>query len=223
MKIVLDSSTVISLADNCLLWVLKDLKEKLNIEFIVPPGVVYESVDYPSTNVKFSLNALRIKTAISEGIFSVFNETDAFKKYVNQINHLSNSIYYIQGKPIKIVHRGEIEALAVLALTNADILAIDERTTRQLIESPTLIKEHMENIHRTDVEMNEKKLNQLYRVLENVYIIRSVELLAMAYERNFLKMDNLESKAILKAALYAVKFGGCAVSFDEIEEYLVNA
>ena len=61
------------------------------------------------------------------------------------------------------------------------------------------------------------KLKEMFSDLE---IARSVDLVALAFERKLLGKELPQSKQALEAALYAVKYAGCAVSGNEIEHFL---
>ena len=69
--------------------------------------------------------------------------------------------------------------------------------------------------------MIKERHDKFKEVIGNPTVIRSVDLLAFAYEKNLLK-GIITNKEYLKSALYSLKFNGCAVSFEEIDEYLNN-
>ena len=95
---------------------------------------------------------------------------------------------------------------------------MDERTTRTIMEAPMETKKHLEQEFRIKLNVNTKLLNEFQSLTQNVRVIRSSEIVALAYEaKYFKKFKDLEQKAY-ESALYAIKFNGCAVGFDEIKE-----
>jgi hypothetical protein len=72
------------------------------------------------------------------------------------------------------------------------------------------------------INFDERNLARLQDMTRSLNMLRSTELLVMAYERGYFKeFKDLERQA-LSAALYNLKFTGCAVGFDEIEEFLAS-
>jgi hypothetical protein len=51
-------------------------------------------------------------------------------------------------------------------------------------------------------------------------ILRSVELISLAYDRNCFDGELPVNKDALEAALFALKYAGCAISADEILKYM---
>ena len=67
--------------------------------------------------------------------------------------------------------------------------------------------------------VNKKNLLEFDSQVKGLDVIRSTELLYLAYENGFLKhFDKLEKNAA-EAALYNLKYAGCAVSFKELKQY----
>jgi hypothetical protein len=128
---------------------------------------------------------------------------------MNEANHILSS----DGRWLRIVSEGEVSCLALseeLSKKGIDnLIAIDERTTRMLSEKP-------ENLER----IMEKKLHMHVEVkggtkeFSEFRFIRSSEIVYVAYKKGLL---GLEGKKALEAALYATKFQGAAISFEEID------
>jgi len=211
--IVVDSSSIISLAVNCLCPVM----ESFGAQFVVTPKVYDEIVSTPSGNRRFALEAMRIKTLLSSGVVQIQPvKTDLHER----ILYAANKVYSIQGKDLKIIHHAEAEALGLAGEVNAKAFLIDERTTRLLAEDPYELKELLSYRNRADVKVNEVWLKKFKDVLPNIPMIRSAEIVAIAYEKGLLtKMHEVEDKSVLEAALAALKFSGCSISWDEIHEY----
>ena len=215
-ELIFDSSSIISIAQNCLMKVLESLSKKTNNHFVITKGVEFESVIKPLTITKFELNALRIKRAIDLDWFKVEpNEIDS-----TQIENLANNIFFSENKPIKIIHKGEAEALALYKKLNASVLVIDERTTRMLIEEPKNLEKKLKFHYRKKIKMNTGNLKKFSSFVGKINIVRSAELIAKAFDLGCFEGELENSNKSLEAALFALKFNGCAVSLEEIKEYL---
>jgi len=143
MKIVLDSSSLISLSETCLIKTIAGLK-KTGIEFIIPKSVEFETVTRPMEIKRFELNAERIEKAINEGWITVGELGIEGRDIARRIDFLANNSFYYQNKPIQIMHSGETGTLALLKSENVDALVIDERTSRMLIENPEKLRAVMQ-------------------------------------------------------------------------------
>jgi hypothetical protein len=219
MKIVFDAGVLIGFSETCLLGLLNEIKNHVG-EFIITKGVKNECVDRVKNNMRFKLSALRINDQLDNFVFTVYNNNKELDLKTKKIIDLVNNIYYINNKPLKIIHLGEAESLALLGLTNTTCLAIEERTTRYLIEAPkkliTIFKKKYKN---KNIKFNKDKYNKFIQEIGNVKCIRSVDLIAYAYENNLLP-NIMQNKEYIKATMYSLKFNGCSISFKEIEDYL---
>ncbi len=221
MKIVFDTGVLISFSQTCLLPAFSHIRDDIG-EFVITTGVKYECIDRVRNNMRFKLSSLRINDQINEFIFTIYKGDKELDNKTKEILNLTNSIYLINGNPLNIVDFGEAECLALLTITNANCLAIDERTTRLLIENPEVLLEILRRKHSNKkIELRKDKHDKFKQMIGSPVVIRSVDLLAFAYEKNLLK-GMITDKEYLKSALYSLKFNGCAVSFEEIEEYLRN-
>jgi len=221
MKIVFDSGVIISFSETCFLSLFKDLKEDIG-EFIITKNVKFECVDKVKNVMRFKLSSLRIDEEINFNIFKVYNGDRSLDETTNKIMFLTNNMFYVRGKPIKIIQIGEAESLALLGLSDASFLAVDERTTRMLIEQPHALLDIFKRKYKTGkVNLDERKYLKFREIIGNVNSIRSVDLLVYAYKKNLLS-NIFKDKENLKAALYSLKFKGCSVSFEEINEFIDN-
>lgn len=218
MRIVFDASTLISLSQSCLMNIMYGLREKTGSEFFLPRAVYNEAVKRPITIRRFELNAVRIKKGIDEKWFKIadLKDEDLFR----EIDGIANNCFYIRGKPIKLIQKGEIEALAMIKELNADAFAIDERTMRMLIENPGDLKKILQARRRKKISVDMEMVKQLGEMFKDLTIIRSVELVALAYEHGILEEELPKGKQSLEAALFAAKYSGCAVSAREINRFL---
>ncbi len=211
--IVADSSSIISLAVNC----LSPLLGNLGVQFAITPRVYDEIITKPSTSKRFALESMRINRLLSRGDIVVEKPSTTLGE---QILDASNRIYRIKGRDLKIIHAAEAEALGVAGEDDAKALLIDERTTRLLIENPRELRNLLSHRNKSKVELNESNLKKLQGILPDVPVIRSSDVTAVAYEKGVLtRMHAVKDKTVLSAALSALKYSGCAITWDEIQEY----
>lgn len=228
--IVFDTGPVISLTLNNLLWLLDPLKKKFGGDFFICPGVYGELIKKPLTTKKFKFEALQILPYIVTDVLKLY-KNEELSKITKELMHLANNSFLARGSPIKVVHLGEIEAIATAILTGAETLVIDERTTRTLIENPHAVSEHLQRKLHTHIDIDRDMLDKLKSRIEHIKVIRSFELVSIAYESGFLDRYMLESvesvpevsnvkRAVLEGVLWAIKLSGCSVSRDEIYEVI---
>ena len=125
---------------------------------------------------------------------------------------------------MSIVHFAEISVIAAAIELKADAIVIDERITRSLIESPKAVLNILKQTLHTSVSINESNLKEFGNTTNGLKVMRSVELVTMAYEFGMLdnyitKLPNAR-KNLLESILWGVKLNGCAVSRDEIEQIM---
>lgn len=213
VMIVSDSSSIISLAMNCLSKVLP----KLGVNIYVTPSVRQEVLTRPMNMKRFALEAYRIKTLFDDGIISVSKADDTL---VSKLMEKANSIYRIKGKPLRIIHTGETEALALVKQHSAEALLLDERTTRFLIEDPHELQRLLEYRTGKGVSLDEGTLREFLAMMPKVSVIRSTEVAYMAFENGLIEeLAGEDKRHSIESLLSALKFSGCAISWDEIREY----
>lgn len=220
MKVLIfDSGTLINLSMNGLLYILTDLKKQFKGKFIIPHQVRQEVVDRPINIDRFELGALRIQNLIETGVLelpeSIKIDKETVDKEAKIVMDKANHYLQAAGQWIAIVSEAEMACLAVsdecLRLGYEPLIAIDERTTRLLGEKP----ENLEKLMSDRLHQQVKLVAQDFRVFNNYRFIRSSELIYVAYKKNVL---HLKGPKVLEAALYATKFKGSAISFEEIEQ-----
>ncbi|MEK6817203.1 MAG: hypothetical protein AABX80_00210, partial [Nanoarchaeota archaeon] len=217
--LIFDSSSLISLSMNGLLEELKKLKKIFNGEFIITNEVKQEVVDTPLKIKEYEFEALKIRNLIDEGYLNMPDKLGIQNKEITDLTinlmNLANTMFIGNGNEIQLIQRGEASCLALSKIINErkikNVLVIDERTTRMLVEKPENLKELLEK--KMHVQVKLKKSN--FKLFKEFKIIRSAELIYLAYKKNLIE---LKGKEILDALLYALKFKGCAISIDEIEE-----
>ena len=226
--LVFDTGPIISLTINNLLWVLDSLKNEYKGEFYITPAVYDELINKPLNTRKYKLEALQVLPYITKGTLKIYNNLPMIS-IAKEVADYANHSFEIDGNFIEIVHKGEIEAVATAISLQAEAIVIDERTTRHLIECPEKIASHMENTMHQKVLINRQNLNKVKELVGTLRVIRSVELVTIAYEKGFLNRftDNAGSKivpnikhAVLEGALWGVKLNGCSVKEQEIIEIL---
>ena len=217
-SLVFDTSSVVTIVTNDLLWVLKSLKEKFNGEFYIPTSVKYELVDKPLKTKLFKLEAIMVDKAILDGELIVHEPLN-----VDDLLIHTNAIFSVNGKPLHILDRGEIEALALVLRLQADAYVVDERTMRLLIEDPFGLKSLLERKLHMKVDMNSKLVKEFQDIVKGVKVIRSVDLLTVAFEKGLLNkfVTPRSSEAdLLDGLLWGLRLRGCSISTDEIDEII---
>jgi hypothetical protein len=205
---------------NGLLPVLEKLKKNFQGKFMITKQVRYEVVDRPIGIQRFELGALRIQDLIERGVLELPGSlgisedeiTEKTKLYTDKANHSLKA----GDSWINIVSEAEMSCLALSAILSDkkinNIIAIDERTTRVLSENPKNLEKLMsEKMHYRVRIDNIENMNYFAKFR----FIRSPELVYVAFKKGIL---GLNSKKALEAALYATKFKGAAISFEELEQ-----
>jgi len=216
LKAVCDASSLISIVSTCFANSLKELVKTLGLELYISKTVYKECIERPITIKRYELSAVRLKQAVKQGWIKVFKE----KLYdeMKRIQKTANKIYKINNRPLELVHEGEAESLALMKRLSAKIFIIDERTTRMIIESPEQLAVRLRKKYNAEVAINKKALREFNSMVGDIDILRSAELIALCFEHNLLALP--KEPQSLEAALYAVKYAGCAVAGYEIDNYV---
>ncbi len=217
--IIFDASILITFAMNGLLPEFKELRKIFNGKFIITNSVKKEAIDNPLKIKRFALEALKVQQLFDEKILELPQSLGIKEKDISiktqEILDSANSLFQGQGKNIHIIDVGEASCLALSKILDEkriqNIMAIDERTMRMLCEKPENLKTLLEKKNHTKINFQKLK-NKLFG---NCRIIRSAELIYIAYKKNLVRLRNGQ---VLEALLYAVQFKGCSISRDEIEE-----
>jgi predicted nucleic acid-binding protein len=216
--IIFDSGPLINFAMNGLLPLFRVLKKEFDVEFLITKEVKKEIIDYPETTKKYKLEALQLKSLFDEGVIKYADitedEVNQLRNKREELMNAANNTFYSKNKSIHMLDKGECAVLALaLILKKPVVLAIDERTTRMICENPENLKKLLQKKLHTPITSNKKN----YELFKNFKIIRSTELVYIANKKGLV---DLKDKAALEAMLYAVKFKGCSVSEDEVEEMI---
>jgi predicted nucleic acid-binding protein len=214
--IIFDAGPLINFALNGLLPVLKKLKKEFKGEFLITKEVKKEIIDYPETIKRFELEALQLKDLFEHNIIKYANisekQVDELRIKREEIINKANSTFFVNQRPLHIIDKGEAATLALSTmLKEPNVIVIDERTTRMLCENPENLRKIMQK--KLHANVNAKKENYAY--FKNFKVIRSTELAYIACKKNICEP---EDPKILDAMLYGLKYKGCSISEQEIEE-----
>jgi hypothetical protein len=218
--ILCDSGSFISLTTACLDPIIYFLSERFKVRFVIPTMVRQETVDYPLQKglKQYAFSAIKIKEALKDGVINAVDMD--VSSQTQRILRMANGIFYVQGKPLQLIQHGEAEMLALAKALDIKDILIDERTTRMLIEAPFSMKDHLAEEFGVNVMLDRKALTEFGAITKGMTALRSSELVMVAYEDGYFDhFDELKREA-LEAALYKVRFSGCSIRFDEIEEYM---
>ena len=214
-----DAGPIISLMISRLIEFLPELKKQSGGKFYITPAVRKELVERPLSIHRFEFEALQVMKYINDGVLEIYDQVPNRK--VADLSALANNSFSIKGKPMDVIQSGEMESVAS-ALELGATVVMDERTLRLFIEKPTGMAKLLEGRFRSKVVVNKDKMKAFQKQLENIQIIRSIELAGVAYKMGLLDSyipQQKDGKSVLvESVLYATKYGGCAVTENEIEE-----
>src|SRR3989344_1622350 len=217
--IIFDSGVLISFSMNGVTDLIKELKGIFKGKFLITSEVKREIIDVPLKIKKFELEALKIKQLLDDGVLEMpssigINDSEISTRG-NEILNAANSFFIGNGREIHLLDSGESSCLALSRILTErgikNIIAIDERTTRMLVEKHENMREFLEKKLHVRIKVNHESL----RFFNGFKIIRSTELAYVAYKKGLVKLKNAD---VLDALLYAMKFKGASISSEEIEE-----
>src|SRR3989338_2197252 len=217
-SLVFDTGPVITLAMNNLLWTLEFLKTRFEGRFYIPDSVKFELIDKPLESKKYKLEAIMVDNLISTGSLEVYSKLD-----VDHLMEHVNNIFISNNKPIYILDRAEVEALALALRLQSGAYVVDERTMRLLIEDPKSLKRILEKKVHSPIDVNEKLLKDFQYMTKGWKVVRSCDLMVLAYELGlFNKYINKvhNDKTFLDGLLWGLRLRGCGISEDEIEKII---
>jgi hypothetical protein len=222
-----DTGPIISLVTNNLLWIVEPLKKQYGGRFFITPAVKRELIDKAFMTKRFEFEALQISQLIKKGIFEVI-DNPKIHEMRSTLMRLANNSFKTRGRWLNIVSDAEIEVLAADAVLDAEATVVDERTARMMLENPpSLVKLFEKKLH-CKIEFNKGNTLEFQKFLKDVQIIRSTELVTLAFRMGLLDDYLIERsnivknprKRLLDAALWAVKVRGCSVSKAEIDKII---
>jgi len=220
--IIFDSGALISFSMNGITDLIRSLRGIFNGKFIITQDVKKEIIDKPISVKKFELEALKIKQLFDEKILELPSALGIEDKDIEQKTNLfmerANNVFHGPKSPVKLLDLGESSCLALSSILNEkgikNVIAVDERTLRSLVEDPNNLRKYLEK--KMHIKITTKSEN--LKFFQNFKIIRSPELVYVAYKKGLVKITSNEKGLVLDALLYAVKFKGASISREEIEE-----
>lgn len=217
-SIVCDSSSLISLVQSCFLDIFAFLNQRMYGTFIYPKMVRFESIERPISIRNHALRALRLREC-EENRWIQFLDVDV-EKETKEIMSMANNIFVTKNKAIHLVDAGEAAQIALANKLNIKTLVIDERTTRTLLEAPMKLQQHLERESKKPVFVDQKLLNSFLEKVGKFNIIRSSELIVIAYNFGYFDKYGKDKENALESALYTLKFSGCSLSYEEINDFM---
>jgi predicted nucleic acid-binding protein len=170
---------------------------------------------------KFKFEALQVQGLVEQNVLDVIG-SPAIRQKAKYLQNLANRIFVIRRQPMQILQQGECETLAAALLSNVNVIVCDERITRMLIEAPHQLQELYERRLHEKVEVNNAALQEFKKAVQGIKIVRSAELVLIAYEKGFLNqyLVNVPNvrRELLESLLWGVKLHGTAISEEEITE-----
>lgn len=219
-KLFFDTGPIITLIMSRLGWILPELKKKYGGKFYLTPAVKLELITRPMEIKRFEFEALQTMKLIKEGILEVYEEVP--RKKASELINLANNSFMIDNKAIDIIQSGEIESIVSALEEKAEAVVMDERTLRLFIENSLEMKKLLEMRFRKKVTVNKENMEKFAWSLSKIKIIRSIELVSVAYKLGLLDSYVPPGKKgkedLIDAVLWATKYNGCAVTEPEIEE-----
>lgn len=222
-SLIFDAGPIISLATNNILWLLPSLKKSFNGKFYITESVKREIVDVPLGIKRFKFEAIQVQKLIEDKTLEILDNS-VVRAETPKLLSTANEVFKAFDNYIRIVHFAEMSVLAASRSISASAVVIDEKTTRCLMENPRLLVEILRKSLHTAIYVRGDNLKEFNSCVKSIKLIRSVELVVIAYERGLL--DNYITKIpdakrnLLESVLWGVKFNGCAVSNNEIEQIL---
>ena len=220
-NIVFDSGPIINLALNDLLPIIEQLRKQYNGNFLIPYGVKDEIINRPLAGTKFKFEALRTLYHIKKGTIKIIDDKE-IENLSKEFAITVNQCFRKNGKSIDILHKGEAEAIMLAKKLNADAVVIDETTARLIIENPEYYKHKLEHKLRAKITVDQKKLEKIKKMTEGLHIIRSTEIMLVAYKLGLMDKylpDRIPNarETLLSSILWALKLNGCAITEKEIK------
>jgi hypothetical protein len=222
---VVDSSVIISCAGNCLMWIFDELNKK-GFRFVVPKGVEQEVIYSGLHSQKFKLESIRVMRHFITKTFEVVEGN--YEDFSSKLLSYANSSFRVKNKAIKILQDTDAQVAALAKQINADCILTDERTLRLLIENPDSLLGLMQHRLHINLEVDQKAVHQFQQEVGDIPVFRSVDIAALAISQGIFdemiettkEYDKDSAKDTIEGILLALRFAGCGVSFEEINEYV---
>ncbi len=221
-QLVVDSSSLISLSTNCLTWIIKKFHQQ-GYQFVITPTVKNEVITKALRINRFRLGAIRILKLIGDGSIIVKETDNLLSKKIMQ---LGNNIYKVKGRSYKIIHQAEMDLVPIALKTEGSLMLIDERITNKLFYDPEGLRQLFERRLHTQVIINQEKLREFKKITSKVALFKSSDLIIIANEKGLLRDyikecdSNKTMKDFINGVLWGLKYSGCSISTNDINEYM---
>ena len=215
-----DTGPIITLVMSRLVWILPELKKKYGGKFYITPSVKRELITRPMDIKRFQFEALQALKLIKDGVLEVYENVP--QKEVSRLHALANSSFKIGDQNMEVVQSGEIESVVCALQAGAEAMVMDERTMRLFIENNKEMKALLERRFQKAVSVDTENMKLFSQELGEIQIIRSIELVGVAYKMklldSYLPVQKNGREVLLEAVLWAAKYNGAAVTEHEVEE-----
>lgn len=217
---VFDAGALITLSMNGLTNELVKLRKIFDGSFLITQQVKSEVIDKPLTIKSYELEAFRTKKLLDDGVLELAEdygfENSMIEAKAKEIMNIANSFFQSPREQVKIMHSGEASCLALSKMISdkkiKNIIVIDERTTRMLIEKP----ENLDELLNRKLHTSIKIVKSNFEYFKNFQVIRTAELMYIAWKKGLVEIK--DGIPLLDALLWALKSKGCSISQEEIEE-----
>ena len=218
--IVFDSGVLISFSMNGITDLIKKLKGIFRGKFLITREIKKEVIDTPLKIKRFSLEALKLKELLDEGVLELPDSMGISDEEISEktraVMETANTSFYGGGRDIHLIDIGESSCIALSKVLTErgikNVMAVDERTTRSLIEEHENQRRFLERKFHVKININHDKVD----LFNGFSVIRSPELVYVAYKKGLVEIKDHGN--VLDALLYAMKFKGASISDQEIEE-----
>lgn len=215
--LIFDSGPLINFSLNGMLSLIDALKADFNGKFIITEDVQKEVCERPLHINKFEWGALKIGHLLTKKVLELPESMDLNSQELNrktgELMRCANTAFSANGRKITLVSDAEISCIALAQQAKEKghdpLLVIDERTARLLCEAPEQVEQLMSSKLHTRVTADAKCL----QAFKGVSCIRSSELAYVAYKKGLVE---IKDPHVLEALIYATKFKGAAISWDEM-------
>lgn len=218
--IFFDSGPIISLVMSRLVGILPQLKAKFQGEFYITPAVYRELIGRPLNIKRFEFEALQVLQLVNQGTIKIYSQVPEEK--VRELITLANTSFSIQGRNMDIIQEGEMQSVACALQTKAQALVMDERTLCLLMENSAGMVNLLKSRFQNNVIANNQNITKFTKQISSIPVLRSLELVGVAYKMglldSYVPQQKDGRKVLLDAVLWAVKTNGCAATQDEIED-----
>lgn len=143
---------------------LTKLKRQFGGKFIIPKAVKKEVIDKPKKIKKYSLGALKLEKLLQNKVLelpSAINiEEEKVEGKKKEVMKKANTAYRAKDDNVEVIHKGEAECIALSLIAKEEkienAIAIDERSSRMIVEKPDNLRKLFESKLHTKVNMKNK-------------------------------------------------------------------